>query len=192
MIIIDAYNLSSIGNSEVLSSPIISGDNSNNTGIHFNTFGSQLFVMENDTKTLYEYGTIPLGDYQEDETNDGSISYNIYASIKITGDTFVSNLNTDNVTVGNVPDGLTPVFSISQDNSLATLRFTGSAVNNTSNDVITNLTFTFSDAAFTNGDANTVSNAISYNSNIGITFIDCGTAMAVSYTHLTLPTRCLV
>ncbi|RMH18729.1 MAG: hypothetical protein D6698_06620, partial [Gammaproteobacteria bacterium] len=77
------------------------------------------------------------------------------------------------VTIGNVPAGLTPVMTLSNGDTVATLTFTGNATNHKDADDVSDLTFVFDNTAFTSGDASIVANSGSggaYSTNVGIDF----------------------
>lgn len=149
-------------------------------GLAISNDGSRFFIAGSANDRIYDYSINNLGDYEEDSnTNNGSINSTPSIAIKITGDTFV-NLGSGNLTVGlgnqveigNVPSGLTPVLTLSSGNTIATLTFTGTATDNQTINNVSNLTFTFNNSAFTTTAAASVNNAVGYSSNIGIIFFD--------------------
>jgi len=102
--------------------------------------------------------------FTESIDNDGTIENSVtilsnnYSGLTFTGtngDDFVSN---GKVIVSNLPAGLTAV--ITKTNSLElTATLSGTAPNHSSADDVNNLTFTFQNSAFSNGDASVVENA---------------------------------
>ena len=102
-----------------------------------------------DASTITWAGTLT-----EAAANDGSVTGSITATL--TGDTYTSTVvSAPHVTVSNVPAGLTASL-VRTSATVVTLTLTGTAnVHANANDV-SNLTVTFSDGAFTNEDASTV------------------------------------
>lgn len=112
------------------------------------------------------------GSFTESGANDGSVTGS--RIVTLLGDTFThpgSTLTEEGqYSLANKPAGLTPVMTVNDDGTTATLTFTGNATNNNLADSISNLTITFLNGAFTNT-AN-ASNVINYTDNQGIvTFI---------------------
>ena len=106
--------------------------------------------------------------FNENNTNNGSVTGSIVATL--IGDTFVNSGGTltENIhyTLTNKPEGLTAVMSVNQNGTIATLTFTGNAVNHLTENSISNLTITFLDGAFTNtADSTQVTN---YTNNTGV------------------------
>ena len=118
--------------------------------------GLKMFVtgMVRDRVIEYEFEHI----YTEASTNDGTIDNTQALSITLLGDTFTAtdgqtlNIGMD-VVVGNVPAGLTPVLTISDSQTTATLTFAGQATDHRDMDQISGLTFEFMDAAFSSSSA---------------------------------------
>lgn len=83
-------------------------------------------------------------------------------NLTLVGDSLVINggqmLNGTHYTVANVPAGLTAVVT-GTGSSTATFALTGNATSHADADGVSNLTLTFLDAAFVNGDASAVSNS---------------------------------
>jgi hypothetical protein len=157
------------------------------TGIAFDRGGSKLFVVGNIGDAVVEY-TIDPGDYSELGSNIGTISSTTSLSMTLVGDTF-QDTDADNVldigvevTIANVPTGLTSVMTLSSSDTVATLTFTGSAPYHTYAFNVSDFTFIFDDTAFTGGDASAVTNsgdASAYSSNVGIIFKGSGEVESV-------------
>ncbi len=157
-------------------------EDTNATGIAFNNDGTKVFITGNTTNSVHEYNFIETNYFEDANTNDGSINNDKNLVIEIVGDTFANTLNVgSDVTLTNIPNGLTPVFTLSNANTTATLSFTGNANNHQDINSISNIVFTFTDSAFTNSNAPDVDNAIAYNSNMGITFFDNENPLLLEY-----------
>ncbi len=110
--------------------------------------------------------------FSETSANLGAVSGSIVATLTgsetftKTGGTLI--VGTD-VTLGNIPDGLTPSVAISANGKEATLTLTGSAINHQNN--VADITFDFKNSAFAGGNAAPVLNATGpASSNKGISF----------------------
>lgn len=91
--------------------------------------------------------------FQESRAYDGSVTGT--TTITLSGDTFSGTNGSSllgSATIDNIPAGLTAVLTRTSDTT-ATLAFTGTADNHTDAQDVNNLTLTFLDAAFTNGNA---------------------------------------
>ncbi|MEO9474079.1 MAG: putative Ig domain-containing protein, partial [Cyclobacteriaceae bacterium] len=114
--------------------------------------------------------------FQEAIENDGALTGSII--ITIFDDTFQDD-DTDNlldvgseVTIGNIPAGLTPVMTLNNSTE-AVLFLTGNASSHQDLDDVADITFEFTDAAFTNSTAADVSNATGPGSSgLGLDFND--------------------
>ncbi|MBL4662976.1 MAG: hypothetical protein JKY22_05365, partial [Flavobacteriaceae bacterium] len=141
-------------------------------GMAFNHNGSRLYIMGNDGNDITEYGLTGTGDYPEVPANDGSLDNTNPLSLYATEDTFADLgsgvLTASQVTVDNIPAGLTAVFTIDGPTQI-TLTFTGNATDHQNTDDVLNLTYTFTDAAFTNYSGADISLAAC---NVGIDFVD--------------------
>jgi 6-phosphogluconolactonase (cycloisomerase 2 family) len=154
----------------------------------FNGDGSVLFVLGYVNDTIYAYPLDTATTYPEASANDGSINNAIPLRVSLfssDGHVFQDSDTDDvldissEVTLGNVPDGLTPVLSLSESDTKATLTFTGNATSHEDTDDVSDITFAFDDSAFSANDAGSVVNSgdsSAYSTNIGIDF----TAAAVS------------
>jgi hypothetical protein len=101
--------------------------------------------------------------FTESSANDGSVEGSI--NINLTGgDTFQDEDNDDildletEVTIGNIPNGLTPTVTLSS-STLAILTLSGNASDHLAANSVSDITFTFTDLAFTNSNAEDIQNA---------------------------------
>lgn len=175
-----AYTISSASYSGTSFS--IGGQESYPNGITFNNDGSKMFIIGRNDDSIVEY-SIPIGSssYAEVSANNGSLTNTIPIVISLAGDTF-QDTDADNildveseVTLGNVPAGLTPVMTLSGNDSTVTLTFTGNATGHQGANDVSDITFVFDNTAFTGNDASVVARSGSsgaYSSNVGISFID--------------------
>lgn len=108
-----------------------------------------------------------VSNLSEASANNGSITDTLI--VTLTGDTFAADLTGD-ISATNVPAGLSAVFTRDSATQI-TLSFTGSATNHANSNDISNLTVTFSDAAFVNNSS--ASNITNYiKNNISVDFRD--------------------
>ncbi|WP_299013529.1 beta-propeller fold lactonase family protein [uncultured Polaribacter sp.] len=148
------------------------------SGIVFNNSGSKFFISGNQGDSIYEYAT--TGIFRE-TPNDGSID-TVTSPLVITlnGDTF-ADTDGDNLLdegtefiIANLPEGLTPIFTLSNGDTVLTLTFTGKADSHLNSDeAAANLEFTFTDAAFTSSNAVDVDFAVGYTDFLTFDFIEC-------------------
>ncbi|NQZ77564.1 MAG: BspA family leucine-rich repeat surface protein, partial [Ekhidna sp.] len=119
---------------------------------------------------ISEYSLPDLG-FVEAPANDGSVLGSVL--VKLEGETFTSAANVEsNLTISNLPVGLTPSVALSVGNTVATITLVGNAVSNESADNVADLQFTFANGAFSGGDASVVNNAVGANTGLGISFQD--------------------
>ncbi|MDO5980798.1 BspA family leucine-rich repeat surface protein [Flavivirga spongiicola] len=158
----------------------IKGKDNAPRGVALSQDGSKFFFLGNQHNQVYEY---TLGDrfYRESLVNDGGLDNTSPLSIRISGDTFADSNNNNllevgtEVTIGNLPSGLIPILTLNAGKTEAVLSFGGKAIDHQSINDISSLTFTFTNAAFTSGNASNVENSGSitpYNSGIGVNFKD--------------------
>lgn len=158
----------------------VNGQDTNPSGVAFSSDGTRVFIVGDNNNRVFEYHLDELINYTENGvTNNGSITSDTPMSIKIIGDTFVDLGSGDliegianQVDITNSPAGLTPVFTLSSNNTIVTLTFTGSATNHQEDNNISNLIFTFNNSAFISNDASSVNNSSTYSSNTGLIFIN--------------------
>ncbi|GEM_PF-3620719 len=148
-------------------------------GLAFSNDGTRLFVIGNDDDAVVEY-TLPGAEYTEVPANDGIITSLNPLIISLTGDTFNDADNDDllnvgsQVTLGNVPAGLSPVLSLSDNDTRVTVTFTGNATDHQPADDVADITFSFDDSAFSSATAASVTNsgeASPFSSNVPISFL---------------------
>ena len=154
---------------------LVSAQETDPRGLAFNNDGSKVFIINS---IIREYD-IQKGDYLEAAANDGSLDNSKPLSIVLVDETFQDTDN-DNlldvgteVTITNVPPGLTPVMTLSDGDSKVTLTFTGNATSHQDVNDVAELTFVFDDTAFTRGNASDIQNAGTsgaYGSGVGIDF----------------------
>ncbi len=151
------------------------------TGISFSADGTKMFIIGIDGDDVNEYSIDP-GDYVENVANDGSIDNSDPLVIYLGDGSTFQDTDNDNildvgteVTINNVPAGLTPVMTLSDNDTRVTLTFTGNATDHISLNDVADLTFVFDDTAFTLGDAAKVCNSGdggAFSTNVGVTFDD--------------------
>ncbi len=125
--------------------------------------------------------------FSEVSANTGAVSGSIVVTIATGGETFIEPNVTLNhaydYTLENVPAGLTPVLTTSADSKVATLTLSGNATNHQAANTISNITFTFTNNAFTGHLAAEVSNAVGpISTNKGVTFTNNDSSIAYSGT----------
>ncbi|TVZ54802.1 hypothetical protein OD91_0037 [Lutibacter sp. Hel_I_33_5] len=180
---INLYNLSSpydISSPSFVTNFNLKGEDTAPLNLAINNDGTKFFMSGSQNDAIYEYYITDLGNFNEDVgLNNGTIVSGTSLSLKLSGDTFVDlgsgGLTTgigNQVILGNIPLGLTPVLTLSSGNTIATLSFTGTATSNNSLNNVTDITFTFNNSAFTSSTAASLGNAIGYSTNVGILFID--------------------
>lgn len=148
------------------------------TGITFNGDGNKLYVCGNNGDDINQYQT--KGFLPETSTNNGTIDVSTPLVITLTGDTF-ADVDADNLldvdtefTIANLPAGLTPIFTLSGADTVATLTFSGTANSHIDSDeAAANMSFTFLDAAFTTSNAADVTFAVAHTNVMGFDFIEC-------------------
>ena len=128
---------------------------------------------------IYQYLISRPGDYVESVANDGSVSNETPIVVTLSGDTFQDSDSDDLLDVGsevfinNIPSGLTPVFSLSAGDTIATLTLMGKANNHLLRDSVSDITFSFTDLAFSSALAADVLSSgatAAHSSNVGVNF----------------------
>ncbi len=132
------------------------------TNMIFNGDGSTLYIMGGIGRKVEQYDLSPTI-YQETTANDGTVNNTRALAIKLSNGTFATSgtaLPTDQYSITGMPNGLSAVLNIDVSATTATLAFTGTALNHQDlNDIVANLAFSFTDAAFSNNNANNVVNS---------------------------------
>jgi|GEM_PF-4532393 len=113
--------------------------------------------------------TFSGGGFTETAANLGGVTGSII--VTLSGDTFDSGLDETMVSVSNIPEGLSAAITRDSDTQ-ATLTLTGSANAHQSADDVSDLSFTFADAAFVNSVAAAIFNGVGASSGLGIAFKD--------------------
>jgi len=142
------------------------------TGLAFNNNGTKMYVVGRGGDAVYEYN-LSSNAFTEAPANDGSVQGSLIVSLS--NDTFVNASGTltspIHFTINNLPAGLTPSMAVAADGLTATLTLAGNATANQDADDVSNLQFTFADAAFSISSAAVVINATGpASSNLGIDF----------------------
>lgn len=136
--------------------------------------GTKLFIAGSGSDNIYAYdldGNI----FRETAANDGSVEGSMIMTVL--GETFtspgVSMTESTDYTIDTDVTSLTPNVDVSSDGLSAVLSFTGSKTGNEDIDDITDLTFSFTDAAFAGGStASSVINGVSASTGLGLDFND--------------------
>jgi len=142
--------------------------------IDFNDTNTKLYLFDAGTqKRIYEYN-LSSNAFTEAPVNDGSVEGSLIVSLR--NDTFANAGGTltspTHFTINNLPAGLTPSITVSGDGLTATLILTGNATTHEDANDVSDLQFTFTDAAFTTSTAAVVNNAIGASTNLGVDFDD--------------------
>ncbi|TLP79138.1 T9SS type A sorting domain-containing protein [Maribacter sp. ACAM166] len=131
--------------------------------IEFDAMGSKLFVLGSNGDAVVEYH-IPnvVVSYIEITSNTGTVEATDPLQITLNDDTFADLgsgfLTPDQVSLTNLPSGLIPTFTIVDINTIQ-LAFDGNAASNERADSVSEISFSFTDAAFTGGDASNILNS---------------------------------
>jgi 6-phosphogluconolactonase (cycloisomerase 2 family) len=156
----------------------INAQESTITDVAFNGDGSKFFIVGTNGDDMNQYQT--RGNLPETSANNGTIDVTTPLVITLTGDTF-ADVDADNLldettefTITNLPSGLTPIFTLSGGDTVATLTFSGTADSHIDSDeAAANMSFTFTDAAFTASNAADVALAVAHTNVMGFDFIEC-------------------
>ncbi len=133
-------------------------DNENGEG------SGSAYIYAKETKVL----NWDSNSFVESETNDGSFETTI--NLTLTNESFTtSNGEITNYTSNNIPEGLS-IEIIAKNSYTATINLVGNATNHQNIDDIENLEITFTNEAFTSGNAQDVTNYSQ--TNLNIDFID--------------------
>ncbi len=144
--------------------------------VAFNSSNTRMYVIGQSNAAIFEYSF--GASYEETLANDGSIDNDRALKLLLSHSTFVDlgtgQLTPSQVSIVNLPAGLTPVFTIDSPTEV-TMTLMGKATANNDEDDVDDLQFVFTDAAFSNDNAPITENsgALSpYSSNIGVDFND--------------------
>ena len=148
----------------------ISSQETGPTSIAFDASGSRMFIIGTFGDDINQYSI--EGGFFESPDDDGSVTGSL--DILIHNETFTNAGGTlsspADYSIDNLPTGLSPSLSVSDDGSFATLTLTGAATSHDYEDDLENLIFSFQNSAFTGNDVEIVSNAIGASSHFGISF----------------------
>lgn len=170
-------NFDLIGTQEITNTFDIDTEETSVQDVIFNPDGSKFFIVGLEGVDMNQYY---IQNFLLETPNDGSIDVSTPLIITLNGDTF-ADANADNLldiddefTIANLPDGLIPVFTLSNGDTVATLTFTGKASSHLiSDEAAANLSFIFTDDAFTISNAADVTFAIAHTAVLGFKFIEC-------------------
>ena len=133
------------------------------------TAGNKVQAFSDQAVTNNTKGIVYTGTFAEAAANDGSVAGSVTATLS--GDTFTAGVATgSNVTMTNVPMGLTADYALNDDRTVFTLTLTGMANAHAHANDVSNIGIAFADGAFTGGSASAVSG--SSKSDIAIDFAD--------------------
>ncbi|MFY0608668.1 MAG: BspA family leucine-rich repeat surface protein [Cyclobacteriaceae bacterium] len=134
----------------------------------FSPDGTRLFVAGGIGQQIQQY-SFDTNAFAEASANDGSLEGALIVSLQ--NHTFV-NASTvaSNLTISNLPAGLTPAVALSVGNTVATITLSGSAIDHESSNSVSDLELSISDGAFTGNNASSVTNATAFNTGLGISF----------------------
>ena len=163
-----------------ISSPTLTGSfsvgsfESTPTGLTFNAAGTKLYIIGTANSEVLEFN-LSNSVFKESIVNNGTVTGSLI--INIDDDTFVNGggslTSPTHFTIPNLPIGLTPLIAINSNGTSGTLTLSGNATDHFNIDDISDLQFTFTNAAFTNSTASGVFYATGpASSNLGIDFND--------------------
>ncbi len=139
--------------------------------LSFSPDGTKFFISNGlDQVAQYDLGP-PT--FKENAANNGGLN-DTFRSFSLTGDTFTNAGG--NLTLGthyqipNLPAGLTPIMSVDGSGTFIDLSFSGNVTNHDNTNDVASLTFNFLDAAFTGGDASSISNAQNADTGVALDF----------------------
>ena len=142
-------------------------------GMTFSGNGLNMFTVGNDNNSVFQYSLTSGGIFTETALNTGAVEGGPFI-ITIEGETFTNAGGTltfgVDYTISNLPAGLTPSLTVSTNGGSARFSLTGNATANDDSDDVTSLTFTFSNSAFTGGNASAITSAIAASTNFQIDF----------------------
>lgn len=143
--------------------------------IEFNDTANKFYLTGINFNAVSEYSLPPAG---LSETNGGSGNGAVSGQVDITieGDTFVNAGGTlaspTHFNIGNLPQGLSASLRVAANGRSASLVITGSSSASQASDSISDLQFSFTDAAFTGGDASVIANTSNASTGLSISFSD--------------------
>jgi len=159
-------------------------------GMDMNQDGSRMYtVVGSAGDDFADQHTLTFNNnFTETIMDDGAVIGDL--KITITGDTFANQGGVlspgTHFSFSNLPPGLVASMAVSADGLTATLTLSGNAFNNREIDSVDDLLVTFTNAAFTNSDANQIANAINAGMGSEITFTG-ETTLAIHSINLEKP-----
>lgn len=150
----------------------LSGFDTSPQGIYLNEDGTKLYMIGNASDQVHEFD-LSKNTFIEGGANDGRIEQQMI--LKLDEELFsgavgsVLNEGTDYM-IDNLPAGLSSVFTINGVGATARVSINGNADAHDNADDVDNLQFTFSNTAFSSGNAAAVSNAVGGSSNLRMDF----------------------
>ncbi|WP_416865776.1 MAG: cadherin domain-containing protein [Imperialibacter sp.] len=139
----------------------VANEESNPVDIILHPNGTRMFVLGSGDKEISQYN-LAFG-FEEAGANDGSI--NGKGMIRLKGGSFTNAGGTlsagTHYSIANLPAGLTPQIDVYADGKSAVLTLTGNAIAHDYVNAVGNLKLTFTDAAFVNGGAAYIDQAVS-------------------------------
>ncbi|MEQ9376203.1 MAG: LamG-like jellyroll fold domain-containing protein [Imperialibacter sp.] len=144
------------------------------TGLAFSSPGDKMYVVGTAGDKVNQY-TLSGESFKEDPLDNGVV--NGSAVISVAGGETFSNSGSRltygvDYSISNLPTGLIPDLAIATDGLSGVLTFSGSASPNDDAEDVTDLIFTFEDAAFVEGGAATVAGSTGASSNLSIEFFE--------------------
>ncbi|MEP4597725.1 MAG: Ig-like domain-containing protein, partial [Cyclobacteriaceae bacterium] len=144
-------------------------------GIAFNKNGSKVYSVGYGIDDVNQFAVGTTGGFIETSANDGSVEGSLLISLSF--DSFTNTNSTleheVDYTIDNLPAGLIPDLTVSENGDYAVLTLGGAATSAKEDaDDIASLIFTFENSAFEDGDAASVTAAVSASSGFGIDFSD--------------------
>ncbi|MEL6557220.1 MAG: LamG-like jellyroll fold domain-containing protein [Bacteroidota bacterium] len=139
--------------------------------IFFNESETIMYMLGNLNDRLFAL-QLSENAFIETGANDGTVEGLL--RISITEDTFTAAGSTlisgTDYLIDNLPAGLTPALDVAADGKTAVLTLSGTATDHQNLNDVDDLMFTFSNSAFTGGDATAVNEAVGGSSNLRIDF----------------------
>ncbi|MEO1253323.1 MAG: hypothetical protein AAFY41_00370, partial [Bacteroidota bacterium] len=151
----------------------VSDFSSSPVGLAFNEEGTILLLLDASDQTVYE---ISLSSFTFSESTSNDASVQGVARIELLGGSFSNAGGSfslgNEVLIPNLPVGLTPELDVSADGFFLDVSFSGNAVSSQAADNISDLIFSFTNAAFDGISASLFTNAQNASSRYEINFID--------------------
>ncbi|MGB3465098.1 MAG: hypothetical protein WBA74_07505, partial [Cyclobacteriaceae bacterium] len=134
----------------------------------FEPSGTKLFMLGATEDSVYTYQFSDIA-FAEPALNDGSVEGEIL--IGITGGSFTNTGGQlSDYTIDNLPEGLIPELTVSDDGLSASLVFTGNATEQAELNSLSNIQFSFGNASFLDADATSYTNASGFPADFQLLF----------------------